>query len=489
MKTLDRILSAARADPDRTAFRLHHLNGETESLTYGELLTRAEALADRLREQGTGPVLTDARQTPDSVVSILACLMAERPYVPLPPNAPPARLQTMARLSGATLMTAPDSVPDMGIPRMPADRTAPLPPEPLRLSIKERYGEDGCAYILFTSGSTGRPKGVPVSRRSLDSFTGWISSPELFPPKRGMTVLNQALFSFDLSAADLYFSLCGGHTLAAADGPDALLPALSEADAAVMTPSLLRLLLLDRTFDAERYPRLSCVYLCGETLSPGTARRALTAFPRLRLINAYGPTEACSAVCAVRITPDMADTLPALPVGDLSRAAADIRIEDGEIVLRGDSVFGGYLPDPEAGDLTRSVFREGSVNGYRTGDLGELRDGLLWFGGRRDSQIKYKGYRVETGDIEGNLRALPGVLDCAVVPKRNAVGEILALCAFVIRDPDSDALPKEPDAAERILKEALAARIPAYMIPKTIRFPDRLPVTENGKTDRGALVP
>ena len=489
MKTLDRILSAAGAHPDRGAVRLYRSDGGVESLTCGELLTRAEALADRLREQGTGPVLTDARQTPDSVVSILSCLMAERPYVPLPPNAPPARLQTMARLSGATFMTAPDSVPDMGIPRMPADRTAPLPPEPLRLSIKERYGEDGCAYILFTSGSTGRPKGVPVSRRSLDSFTGWISSPELFPPKEGMTVLNQALFSFDLSAADLYFSLCGGHTLAVIDGPDALLAALSEADAAVMTPALLRLLLLDRTFDAARYPRLSCVYLCGETLSPGTARRALTAFPKLRLINAYGPTEACSAVCAVRITPEMAETLPALPVGDLSRAAADIRIEEGEIVLRGDSVFGGYLPDPEAGDLTRSVFREGSVNGYRTGDLGELRDGLLWFGGRRDSQIKYKGYRIETGDIEGNLRALPGVLDCAVIPKHSAAGEILALCAFVIRDPDSNALPKEPDAAERILKEALSARIPAYMIPKTIRFPDRLPVTENGKTDRGALVP
>ena len=489
MRSLDRILSAAEAHPDRTAFRLHRSDGGTDALSYGGLLTRAETLAARLREQGTGPVLTDARQTPDSVISILACLLSERPYVPLPPNAPPARLRTMARLSGATLMTAPDSVPDVGVPRAVPDEAASIPPEACRQSAEERYGADGCAYILFTSGSTGRPKGVPVSRRSLDSFSGWIASPELFPGKDGMTVLNQALFSFDLSAADLYFSLCGGHTLAAFEGPEALLPALSKADAAVMTPALLRLLLLDRTFDAARYPRLSCVYPCGETLSPGTARRALTAFPKLRLINAYGPTEACSAVCAVRITPDMAETLPSLPVGDLSHAAADIRIENGEIVLRGDSVFGGYLPDPEAGDLTRSAFREGSVNGYRTGDLGEIRDGLLRFGGRRDSQIKYKGYRIETGDVEENLASVPGVLDCAVVPKRNDAGEILALCAFVIRDPASDTLPDEPGAAERILKEALAARIPAYMIPKTIRFPDRLPVTENGKTDRGALIP
>ena len=510
MNTLTRILASARLRPERPAFRLTRADGGEESVTYGQLLTRAEALADFLRLQGTGPVLTDARRTPDSAASVLACLMAGRPYVPLPPNAPPTRLKTMARLTRASFMIAPEDLPDMDVPRasaadLAARRTTVPPQAPL-----PRTGESApfeTAYILFTSGSTGEPKGVPISRRNLDSFTRWLLALEPFRNAEGMTVFGHALFSFDLSAADLYLSLCGGHTLAACEGdgnrPDAALNALSSCDAAVMTPAFLRLLLLDRDFTAEHYPRLRAVYLCGETLPPKTARRALDAFPELCLLNAYGPTEAASAVCAARITPDMASSLSSLPIGDLSRTAADIRVEDGEIVLRGDSVFGGYLPGTDRAEASRAPLREDGINGYRTGDLGEIRDGMLWFRGRRDSQIKYKGYRIEPGDIEANLSALPGVTDCAVVPKKNASGDIIALAAFVVPDRTALSLPADPAEptevsaeaaaqaaaeAEAELKTALAARIPSYMIPKTIRFLPRLPATENGKTDRGALL-
>ena len=162
-------------------------------------------------------------------------------------------------------------------------------------------------------------------------------------------------------------------------------------------------------------------------------------------------------------------------MGELSGAAAEISVRDGEIVLRGPSVFGGYLGGAEGGH-----FLEDGENCFRTGDLGRIDAdaGLLFCSGRKDGQIKYKGYRIELGDVESNLAALPGVNACAVVPRIGAGGEVLALRAFAEADPG---------VTEADLKKALAARLPAYMIPKTVRLVDKLPVTENGKTDRKAL--
>ena len=475
MKTLDRILAHAALHPERTAYR-----AGDGSLTYGELLDRAKRGAQELLRldrdfagslPGPAPVLLDGSKSPDAAAAILACLTAGIPYVPLAPSIPKARFASVVRQTGARLILAGEDFPDYGIERIPlrdfgrrgAAREMPETPP-------SEY-----AYIIFTSGSTGEPKGVPVFRESLDRFVGWISSLTPLAEMEGVTVLNQALFSFDLSVADLFFALSNGHTEAAFRSEEELARILPEADAAVLTPTFLRQLLLDRDFRAENYPRLKCVWSCGETLNPQTAKQVLEAFPGLALLNAYGPTEACSAVSAVRITEDM--TGAELPVGIVSEAAADIAVEDGEIVLRGPSVFGGYL-----GGLEGGHFRENGQNCYRTGDLGRIEDGLLYCSGRKDAagQIKYKGYRIELADIESNLASLTGVAACAVTAKRGRDGAVLAIRAFAELLPGADLSPEA-------VKEALAERLPDYMIPKTVRILDRLPVTENGKTDRKAL--
>ena len=482
MRTLDRIRGHASAAPGRAAYRAGN-----DVVTYGELWERAENLAALLRDldarhtgrpspglPGPAPIALDGSRSPDTAVAMTACLIAGIPYVPVAPSTPPARLESMLRQSGARLLLAADGFPDPGIKGLTVIPLKDIGKSacPRAAAGKEdaACGTSRYAYIIFTSGTSGEPKGVPVYRDSLDNFTGWMSS---YPPLDGyreITVLNQALFSFDLSVAGFFYPLACGHTVAAFRSEDELAAVLPETDAAVMTPSFLRMLLLDGDFRAERFPRLKCVWLCGEVLTPAAARQALNAFPDLTLINAYGPTEACCAVCAVRITGEDTEKPGPLPVGELSSAAAGIAVEDGEIVLRGKSVFGGYLDGSEGGH-----FREDGTDGYRTGDTGWSENGLLFCSGRKDRQVKYKGYRIELSDIEANISDLPGVTGCAAATRRRADGEISAIRAFVT--------VSDPRLTEAALKRRLAGSLPDYMIPKVIRIIDRMPVTENGKTD------
>jgi D-alanine--poly(phosphoribitol) ligase subunit 1 len=158
--------------------------------------------------------------------------------------------------------------------------------------------------------------------------------------------------------------------------------------------------------------------------------------------------------------------------------------ERGEIVIAGPNVSPGYLHRP---DLTAGAFfiLDG-LPAYRTGDWGHERDGLLFCDGRMDSQVKLHGHRVELGDVEANLRALPGVRDAVIVPIRrpDETGTVDGLAACVLlaeRGPESDF------ALAGSLRNRLAERVPAYMLPRRIRFMDAFPMTVNGKADRRAL--
>ncbi len=468
---MNRILELIRktvvSDPSRTAYR----SGD-DSVSYSSLWNMAETGAKYLRRQGTSPVIVYGGKEVSSVVSIISCLMARRAYVPVNAGTPATRVRRIIEATGSDLILTDHNANVFGT-------------EYCRVSDLEQFSggaeknsDTDIAYIIFTSGSTGEPKGVPVSVENLENFVRWISSLHPLRDYRGRTVFNQASFSFDLSVADLYYSLCNGHTLTASpvglrERPEAVLGALAYANVAVMTPTFARFCLLYKEFSAENCPGLQCIYFCGETLDVITVRRLFRAFPELSVINAYGPTEATSAVTAVGITPEMADSTDILPVGIVGESAVSVSVEDGEIVLRGKSVFGGYQDGTSGG-----WFSENGVNGYRTGDTGEIKDGLLYFYGRKDRRIKYQGYRIELDDIERNLGTIDGIKDCAVIAKKNGDGTTKLIKAFVVTDgtPDSAAVRNK-------LKEL----IPGYMIPKTISFIDALPVNANGKTDRKEL--
>ena len=470
MRTLDRIRRWAETCPDRPAYCW-----EGQSLTYGGLWDRALRLSQALLGRQEPRVLLWGGKAPDMVVGMLGCLLAGKTYVPAAPDAPAQRLaQIRAAAAPCLLLTDGDAVRDPALPTVAELRSAP--------PSGAASGPDQTlpAYIMFTSGTTGAPKGVPISRENLDHFVGWITGLAALRLPAPARVMNQAGFHFDLSVADLYYSLCGGHTLcalprSAASDPAGIFRFLRDnaIQAAVSTPTFLKLCLLEPAFRAEALPALEVLYACGERLETGTARRLLERFPRLRLFNAYGPTEATSAVCGVQILPELLEEPGPLPVGRLADAACEITVSDGEIVLKGESVFSGYLDGSRGG-----YFRENGAACYRTGDLGRIEGGLLYCGGRKDRQIKWKGCRIELDGIEQAIQAVPGVRACAVVPKKTEANVVRLLVAYVVLEP-----PLDPAA----LRDSLAQSLPPYMIPKSIRAVDALPQTANGKTDRKRL--
>ena len=471
----------ARCAPDRLA----HVSG-ARTLTYAELTRRSNALAAHLARslpEGRAPIAVIGHKQPEMLIAFLGAAKAGRPYVPLDTALPPQRIERIVEMSRAALALTPDRVAELASGSDDAPQVGHDPADPY--------------YIMFTSGSTGEPKGVVITLGCLTNFLDWmLAEQELDAP--GEVFLNQAPFSFDLSVMELYFSMVTGGTLFSITGEDIgnprqLYRALAESGVTtwVSTPSFARLCLAEPRFDQAMLPRLRRFIFCGETLAPEVAGQLIDRFPAAAVWNTYGPTEATVATTSVRIDRALLDRYPDLPIGrpmpgtrmpllgDDGRPVAPG--EKGEIVIAGPNVSPGYLGRP---DLTaRAFFELEGVWAYRTGDLGHAQDGLLFFDGRRDSQIKLHGYRIELGDVEAHLRALPAVRD-AVVIARMRRGAPDTLVAFVI-------LNERPAETDRriafALGNQLAERLPRYMVPHKFQLLDAFPMTANGKVDRRRL--
>ncbi len=340
----DRIRKIVADNADRTAVKVG-----AETISYAELWRRAEEVGDFLRRQGTSPVVLRGEHCIDEMTALAACLVARRAYVPVGAHVPEGRFREILSATGATLVLTFAKERVTGISEAaPADAGV----EVLTLSELSKYrdcevlqNDNETAYIIFTSGSTGTPKGVPVSYGNLENFTKWIAGLSPLSKYRGAKVLNQASLSFDLSVADVYYALCGGHTwVAQADGfagsAITKTQVFSEEgiNVAVLTPSGLKLCLLEETFDAKTIPSLRAVFCCGERLEKKTVRKLFARFPDIAMINAYGPTEATCAVCAVQITREMLDADAELPVGDPANAATEVSVSETEDAAGGDRI-------------------------------------------------------------------------------------------------------------------------------------------------------
>ena len=509
MRYLDDIARHVGEHPDRVAVQ----TSLGPSCTYAELWGASEALAAFVESKDLpahAPVVVYGHKDPLIVSSFLACLKTGRPYVPVDCFSVPAeRVASIVAQVGAFQ----DAVPlvlaceDMPAVDTPCDVCARSVLEDAAhaggTSDSRRWvcGED-LAYVLFTSGSTGDPKGVMVTADCLDNFSAWALDLG-GADKRGKVFLNQAPFSFDLSVYELSMALSSGGTLfcLAKQTQDSMRDQLralrvSGAGVWVSTPSFAAMCLASREFDDSVLPDLELFLFCGETLPNSLALQLMQRFPQARVLNTYGPTESTVAVAAIEVTPEMAAADAPLPVG-VARPGTRLRIiaedgadapegEWGEIVIEGDTVAKGYLGRP---DLTQAAFGAALLDGrevrsYRTGDEGRLDEaGALHYHGRLDLQVKLNGYRIELGDIEGNIAKLPQVAQAAVVCAMRD-GRVSHLVAHVV-----SAVPRtDSDFREGLkLKEALKGSLPHYMIPKKIVFCDALPTTANGKVDRKAL--
>ena len=481
MNLIERIDHWSAVAPETVA----HISAD-RSLTYGELRRRSDTLAvyliDRFGNDDRSPIALLGHREPEMLIAFLGVVKSGRPYVPIDTALPQQRIDKIVATSRAAALLSAQDVAQFSRREIRGNTT--------------QVKKDTPFYILFTSGSTGEPKGVIITLACLEHFVSWILAEQRF--SKGEVFLNQAPFSFDLSVMDLYCSLATGSTLFSIgrdliESPKQLYRALATSGVTtwVSTPSFAQMCLVEDTFAEPMLPRLRRFLFCGETLTPQTAAQLLARFPQAKVWNMYGPTEATVATTSVQIDAAILEQYSPLPVG---RVMPGTRIfvldqdgreltanERGEIIVAGPNVSPGYVGRR---DLTAHAFFEyGGQHAYKTGDRGRFRDGLLFFEGRIDEQIKLSGYRIELGDVETNLRKLETVRDAVVIPviENGTAQSLTAFIMLAVREEPSDF------KLAHNLRSQLRERLPAYMLPRKFVFLDAFPMTVNGKVDRAAL--
>jgi amino acid adenylation domain-containing protein len=445
----------------------------------------------------------------EAVVAIYGTLKAGAVYVPLDEKAPVLRLAYIARDAGMRCLVSSDAKADVcgellaqgapleivigaagddargsvqWLPWSAVDTFAPAAPP-------VTSDPDALAYILYTSGSTGEPKGVMLSHANCLAFVDWAAREVGVTPEDRLS--SHAPFHFDLSTFDLFAAAHGGAAVVLVPRELSIFPVMLAqfiAEQAITVwysvPSVLTALVLRGELDTRPLPMLRAVIFAGEVFPVKYLARLMELVPRPRYLNFYGPTE--TNVCTWHEVPRGAPPTVELPIGTpLPGVRATIELQDGtpaphgelgELVIAGPAVMHGYWNDPER--TARTLRVENGVRSYRTGDLARAgTDGELLFAGRRDSQIKTRGYRVELGEIETALNAIETVVEAAVIaiPDETITNR---LKAFVVT-----ATPISSAQLSRLCRE----RLPSHMIPDEIEFRSELPKSSTGKIDRRAL--
>lgn len=498
---LEKIKQHSESDPDGVFYEYSIPGGECKKLTWKELWDRAEGLAAYLdgKLKTDTPVVVYGHKDPMMIVCFLGSLLSGRGYCPVDTSVPSDRVKgIIENLKPEIILSPCDEEGPEGcvtleeITRITSETSKGVPAD------KAISGNDVC-YIIYTSGSTGTPKGVQITGDCLDNFIHWAMGLGAGVAEGEKPVfLNQAPFSFDLSVMDLYMCLYSGGTLHVLPKKvqadiGLLMDSLASSGAGiwVSTPSFAEVCLSDKRFSQELLPEMKRFLFCGETLPPVVVKRLRERFPKAEVINTYGPTESTVAITDVTVTDEVCGEYDPLPVGRI-KPGSELRIrgengedlpegESGEIIILGDTVSIGYRNLP--GQSAKAFFEENGVRGYRTGDKGYLRDGLLFYQGRIDLQIKLHGYRIELEDIENNLMKLTGVEKATVIPNEKD-GKIVSLTACIIPEK----MPESAFKAGQELRAEAKSFLPDYMIPKKFLFFEELPMTGNGKTDRRALL-
>lgn len=488
--------------PDRTAVR-----AEDAVLTFQELNRYANQLAHLLREWGAGPGTTvgiHVDRTARAVVALLAVLKAGGAYVPVDVREPAVRSDAILRDAGvvAEIGTVPGVAAAQGGSRRPtielnADWTA-LAGRPVHNPSVPDSALTDAAYVLYTSGTTGQPKGVIVENRHLVSYVRAIVARLGVDAPMNWAVLQP--LSVDSSVTALMPPLCTGGEAQLISRERALDPeALADwarewgIDCMKVAPSHLRALQASPRF-RELLPRERLVVGC-EASDWQWLRELQQLMPDCQVFNHYGPTETTVGVLTLAVGEHMDGDWDIAPIG-FPLPGTQVHVVDGagspvpagvvgEIAIGGNNVARGYhrrdelsaavfVPDTLGDDSARRL--------YLTGDFARRRpDGMITFLGRRDDQVKVRGFRVALGEIDAALRNHPDVRNAVALTREDGSGGH-RLVAYV--EPHSPASFRTES-----LDGQLRERLPSHMIPQAVVVMDELPLSANGKVNRSALPP
>ncbi|WP_052398337.1 non-ribosomal peptide synthetase [Streptomyces sp. NRRL F-5123] len=493
----------------RTPHRTAVVSGR-EAMSYQELNHRADRLALRLRARGAGPetvVGVCLPRTGDLLVALLGTLKSGAAYLPLDPRHPPAR--TAGLLSSAraiaVLANGPtiDAVAESSVPVIIPDMDAEAPDEEagdLQRQVRElpEPHPASLAALIYTSGSTGSPKGVTVTHGGLANYLRWAGT-AYSGAGSGLTPVATSV-AYDMAVTSLFTPLIRGGTVELletfTDDPRAGADLLSRARPPGMlklSPSYLDMLLSGRAAD-EPVGWPETLVVGGERFSADVLEPWRDSGAPVEVYNEYGPTETvvgvCVHSCSLAGLPSPGEAVPiGRPIAGARVYVLDGRLEPvpqgapGELYIGGPGVARGYLDKP---GLTAARFVADPVSGtaggilYRTGDLVRYRpDGTLDFLGRRDEQIKVRGFRLEPAEIETTLQRHPAVRQAAV-----GTGTVRApqgLTAYLVHGGGAH----RPSAAE--LRGFLRETLPEHAVPAAYVWLGAIPLTRNGKVDRTAL--
>ncbi|PHM61688.1 non-ribosomal peptide synthetase [Xenorhabdus ishibashii] len=462
-------------------------------MRYEELNRKANQLAHYLKSQNITAgqrVAVSLPRNPDFIVAIYGILKTGATYVPIDPDYPEDRKQFLLENSGAVALIASgiygENRIDAGVPVFELCNLIDILRDQPKTNPVGQPSLDDVIYCIYTSGSTGEPKGALNTHRSIANLVYWYVH-EALKMSPGEKVIIASSFSFDLTQKNIFGPLsCGGSVIIPDSSPaDAIgfLRALSafQPDYLCCAPSAYRAFA-----GSSRCQSLKKIVLGGEVIEPALAETILNSGKVL--INSYGPTECADIAIWSEYLPDSPLPIGTIPLGCPIPGCRIYILDDflnpvpqgidGEIYIGGVGVGLGYL---NRDDMTQEKFIRNPFDGggrmYRTGDRGRYRsDGVIEFTGRRDGQIKLRGFRIEPSEIESAIQSTE-LVDQVCVQACSAHGNGQKLVAWFV-----SAKGKNTTRAE--IAGCLKQILPAHMIPDTWVRLDAMPVSPNGKTDR-----
>jgi len=427
-------------------------------------------------------------------VAMLACMQTNIPYIPIDKIYPKERIQKIIATTGSqVIINCSEGELDIPFPisiNSSLQATVHTAPD----YTNKIYGEasDPLQYIMFTSGSTGEPKGVQINQSSVLTFINWalkdfgFSGDDVF--------MNQAPFTFDVSLCDVLNAFGNGGTLVlnateVLKNQDAFIQRLMNYKCSVWTstPSFAYLFLRHEKFNSQHLPALHSFLFMGEELPGRTIGTLKNSFKNTRVLNAYGPTEATIVTTFIELTEDLLKAYTSTPIG-YPMPGSELLIDKtnpdektGELIIVGEHVSAGYFKNEELNQ--RKFFKHNEKKAFRTGDIAYYENGLLFYMGRNDDQIKMHGFRIELNEIANIICKHELVKDAVAVPLKRG-NEVKKIIAFIITNDQT--LSK--DELKKQLFPFLEKQLPYYMIPGDSMLMDDFIYNSSHKIDKNKLI-